>query len=90
MAKSKKFELYSEVEMKLVFMLVQYEKDTAWKEKELLKMLDFMFVYSKKMGKAERKNRVYQAVPGRNKNGILYCCGNGREGIAYPNKRIWW
>lgn len=58
MAKSKKFELYSEVEMKLVFMLVQYEKDTAWKEKELLKMLDFIEKYDSKKVRERIKTRI--------------------------------
>lgn len=45
---SKKIELYSEVELKLVFLLTQYEKDTAWKEKELLKMLEFIKKFDSK------------------------------------------
>lgn len=44
----KKFELYSEVELKLVFLLAKYEKDEAWKEKELLKMLNFIEKYDSK------------------------------------------
>lgn len=80
----KKFELYSEVELKVAFLLVKYEKDTAWKEKELLKMLNFIEKYASKKVRERIKIHIsmelLQVQKSRQDDEKLYeadTCGGG-------------
>lgn len=54
----KELELYSEVELKLIFLLVQYDTDDRWKEQELSKMLLFIKRYDSRRGRERMEIRI--------------------------------